>query len=113
MENVVKAKLLVSIVAALMLGLVSVSASASTRSSNPLGEVVPLSAATRTIRIDAKTKYVNVNEHESVKFEANGSAFAIHFVGVLYGFDLNRLAPAGALDHKITVYVAPDPLYLP
>jgi hypothetical protein len=26
--------------------------------------------------------------------------------------DLNQLAPAGALDHKVRVYVAPDPLYL-
>jgi len=23
------------------------------------------------------------------------------------------LAPAGVLDHKVTVYVAPNPLYLP
>lgn len=107
-----KTKLFVPIVAALTLGLVSLSASAATRSNSLLGEVEPLSAATRTIRIDAKTKYVNVTEHETVKFEVNGTAFAINFAGALYGFDLNRLAPAGALDHKVIVYVAPDPLYL-
>jgi len=78
-----------------------------------MGEVAPLSAATRTIQIDAKTKYVNVTANETVKFEANGSAFAIYFAGGLSAFDLNQLAPAGVLDHKVTAYVAPDPVYLP
>lgn len=107
-----KTKLIVPIVAVLTLGLMGLSASASTRSSDVLGEGVPLSAATRTIRIDATTKYVNVTEHETVKFEVNGTDFAINFAGALYGFDLNRVAPAGALDHNVTVWVTPDPLYL-
>ena len=85
-----------------------------------MGEVVPLSAAMRTIPIDAKTKYVNVTAHETVKFVANGNAFAINFSGssattfafVPSVFDLAQLAPAGVLDHKVTVYVAPDPLYI-
>ena len=91
--------------------LVSLSAYAF-RSGNLTGELVPLSAATRTIQIDAKTKYVNVTEHEAVRFQANGNAFAIRFFGEYPVFDLNQLAPAGALDHKVRVYVAPDPLYL-
>jgi hypothetical protein len=86
-----------------------------------MGEVVPLSGATRTIPIDAKTRHVNVTAHETVKFEVNGSAFAIVFSGspattsafVPSAFDLNQLAPAGVLDHKVTAYVAPDPLYIP
>lgn len=86
----------------------------------PMGVVVPPSLATRTIPIDAKTKYVNVTAHETVKFLANGSAFAITFNGspatafafVPSVFDLNQLAPSGVLSHKVTVYVAPDPLYI-
>ncbi len=86
----------------------------------PIGVVVPVSAATRTISIDAKTKYVNVTAHETVRFLANGSAFAITFNGSSATtfafapsvFDLNQLAPAGVLNHKVTVYVAPDPLYI-
>ena len=105
-----KPNLVVLAVVAMTLGLVNVSAGAFTPSF--MGEVVPLSAATRTIPINAKTKYVNVTAHETVKFEANGSAFAIKFAGVISQFDLNQLAPAGVLDHKVTVYVAPDPLYL-
>ena len=107
-----KLKLLVPTVIAMTLGVMNLSASAFTPSSS-MGNVVPLSAAMRTISIDAKTKYVNVTEHETVKFEANGSAFAIYFAGGLSAFDLNQLAPAGVLDHKVTAYVAPDPLYIP
>ncbi len=107
-----KLKLVVPTVIAMTLGIMNFSASAFTPSSS-MGNVVPLSAAMRTISIDAKTKYVNVTEHETVKFEANGSAFAIYFSGGLSAFDLNQLAPAGVLDHKVTAYVAPDPLYIP
>ena len=115
-----KLKLVVLAVIVMTLGLVNLSASAFTPSS-PMGEVVPLSGAMHTIPIDAKTKYVNVTADETVKFEANGNAFAIKFSGspattfafVPSAFDLNQLAPAGVLDHKVTAYVAPDPLYIP
>jgi hypothetical protein len=112
MENVMKPKLVALTVIAVTLGFVNLSASAFTPSS-PTGEVVPLSAAMRTIPIDAKTKYVNVTANETIKFEASGNAFAIRFAGGLPAFDLNQVAPAGVLDHKVTAYVAPDPLYIP
>jgi hypothetical protein len=119
MENIMKPKLVVLTVIAMTAGLANLSASAVTLS-NPMGEVVPLSGAVRTIPINAKTKYVNVTAHETVKFEANGNAFAINFRGssatefafVPSAVDLNQLAPAGVLDHRVTVYVAPDPLHI-
>ena len=115
-----KPKSVVLTVIAMTLGLLTLCASAFTPDI-PMGEVVPLSGAIRTISIDAKTKYVNVTAHETVKFVANGNAFAINFRGssattfafVPSAFDLNQLAPAGVLNHKVTVYVAPDPLYIP
>jgi hypothetical protein len=120
MENVMKPKLVALTAVALTLGFVNLSASA-VMPGSPMSDVVPLSAATRTIPINAKTKYVNVTAHETVKFVANGSAFAIKFNGssattfafVPSAFDLDQLAPTGVLDHKVTAYVAPDPLYIP
>ena len=114
-----KPKLAVLTVIAMTLGFLNLSASAFMPGS-PIGEVVPLSGAMRTIPIDAKTKYVNVTAHETVEFVVNGNAFAINFSGssattfafVPSVFDLAQLAPAGVLDHKVTVYVAPDPLYI-
>src|SRR5713101_7043936 len=115
MESVMKRKLIALTVIAMTLGFLNLSASAFTPGS-PMGESVPLSGAMRTIPIDAKTKYVNVIAHETVKFEANGHAFAIKFSGspattfafVPSVFDLNQLAPAGVLDHRVTAFVAPD-----
>src|SRR6202795_522890 len=103
MENAMKRKLVVLTVIAMTLGFANLSASALTPSF--MGAVAPLSGAVRTIPIDAKTKYVNVTAHETVKFEANGKAFAISFSGssattfafVPSVFDLNQLAPAGVL----------------
>ena len=114
-----KPKLVTLTVMAMTLGFLNLSASAFTPGS-PVGQVVPLSGAMRTIPIYAKTKYVNVTAHETVKFVAKGNAFAITFNGspattfafVPSVFDLNQLAPAGVLNHKVTVYVAPDPLYI-
>lgn len=106
-----KTKLVALAAVAMTLGFVTLPASALTPSY--MGEVVPLSGAVRAIQIGAKTRYVNVTAHETVKFEANGKAFAVSFAGVLPQFDLNLLAPAGVLDHRVIVYVAPDPLYLP
>ena len=114
-----KPKLVLLTVMATTLGFLNSSASAFPPSS-PMGQVVPLSAAMRTIPIDAKTKYVNVTAHETVKFVADGKAFAITvsaspattFAFVPSVFDLNQLAPAGVLNHRVTVYVAPDPLYI-
>ena len=108
-RKVMKRNLVVSV--ALTLGLASLSAYAF-QSHSLIGELVPLSAATRTIQIEARTKYVNVTEHETVKFDAGDHAFAIRFAGGSPVFDLNQLAPAGALDHNVRVYVAPDPQYL-
>ena len=113
-----KPKLVVLTVIAMTLGFVNLSASAF-MPGGPTGEVVPLSGATRTIPINAKTKYVNVTAHETVKFVAGGNAFALKFSGssattfafVPSVFDLAQLAPTGVLSHKVTVYVAPDPLY--
>jgi Heavy-metal resistance protein CzcE len=114
-----KPKLVILTVIAMTLGFLNLSASAFTPSS-PMGEVVPLSGAVRTIPITAETKYVNVTAHETVKFVANGNAFAINFSGspaTTFAFvpsevDLDQLAPAGVLNHKVRVYVAPDPLYI-
>ena len=114
-----KPKLVILTVIAMTLAFLNLSANAFTPGS-PMGTVVPLSGAMRTIPIDAKTKYVNVNAHETVKFVANGNAFAISVSGstattfafVPSAFDLNQLAPAGVLNHKVTVYVAQDPLYI-
>ena len=73
-----------------------------------LGDVVPVTEATRTIVVTADTQYVNVTKGETVKFVENGQSFAVHFDGVRAAFTLNALAPTGSLDHPVMAYVSPS-----
>ena len=80
-----------------------------------LGDPIPVSAAARTIVITPDTKYVNVTGGETVRFVVGDKSFAWNFDGsiVVSSFDLNRTAPASMLDHKVTAYITPNPLYVP
>ena len=74
-----------------------------------LGDSASPAEATRTIAITPDIRYVNVDHGDVVDFKtADGGQFAIHFDGApsAASFDLRRLAPDGALDHEVTVYVA-------
>lgn len=80
-----------------------------------LGSAAPVGSAERTIVINAETKYVNVEGGSTVRFVIDGQSFAWSFQtggSHISPFDLARLAPAGALNHKVIVYVSNDPLYM-
>ncbi len=107
-----KTKLLVPTIAVLTLSAAALSAGAATMSTDLLGEpaqapaaVAP--AAVRTLVINGNTKYVNVKHGEVIRFVANGREFVWNFDGLAQPqpFDLSQIAPAGALDHSVTVYV--------
>ena len=74
-----------------------------------LGDQALPDQALRTVVITPSTKYVNVTEGDVVNFVSNGKSFVWHFDGPeTIAFDLNRVAPAGVLDHTVTAYVAPN-----
>ena len=66
---------------------------------------------TRTVVIDAKTKWVNVKEDETIRFVVGGAGGQKSFAWVFdmqdQSADLRQLAPKGMLDRSIRVYVAP------
>jgi hypothetical protein len=78
-----------------------------------LGDPAPVAAATHTIVIAPDTKYVNVTSSDTVNFVVGNKSFAWNFNGPesIPSFELNQIAPPGVLDHKVTAYVAPNPLY--
>jgi hypothetical protein len=78
-----------------------------------LGDPAPDTAAARTVTITPDTRYVNVEGGQVVKFIAAGHSFTWNFDGAdsATSFDLNRVAPSGMLDHAVTAYVSPNPLY--
>ena len=78
-----------------------------------LGDPVPAAATEKTVVIGPNTTSVNVTGGDVVKFVIGDKVFAWDFntSGEMLAFDLERIAPAGMLDHKVMVYVARDPTY--
>jgi hypothetical protein len=71
-----------------------------------LGQPAVPEQAQRTVVITPATRYVNVTEGDVVRFVAGDKIFAFDFDGsAASSFELNRVAPAGILDHTVTVYV--------
>jgi hypothetical protein len=79
---------------------------------NLLGDPATPEQAQRTIEISPATKYVNVTGGEVVRFVVNGTSFVWNFDSLAVdAVELNRVAPPAALDHRVTAYVARNPLY--
>ena len=98
-------KLFAPTLAALTLSAVSLSATALTFG-DLYGESAKISAAQRTIVVGPATKWVNVKHDEVVKFVAGDKEFAWAFDGLPQSFDLSKVAPSGAVDHRVLVYFA-------
>lgn len=77
------------------------------------GASAPVASAHRHIVITEKTKHVRVDNGDTVEFKVNGASFTWHFQTLQQetSFDLAKIAPAGMLKQKVTVYVASHPLY--
>jgi len=106
-------------IAVLALSAASLSAFASMKPADLFGEAtqapsteraIITAIADRTINVTGDTKWVNVNHYEVVRFAANGREFTWYFDGVAQPrpFNLADIAPAGFVDHNVTVYVAPS-----
>jgi hypothetical protein len=75
-----------------------------------LGQAASAGQAGRTVVITPSTRYVNVTDGEVVTFVAKGAPFTWAFdcPPGTSSFRLNRVAPAGALDHPVTAYIQPN-----
>ena len=63
----------------------------------------------RTIVIDSKTRYVNVQHGETVTIRNGDTTFSWNFDGISQAFDLSKILPAAAASgQKVEVYVAPE-----
>jgi hypothetical protein len=67
-------------------------------------------AANRTIIVTGESKWINVQHFEVIRFVSNGREFTWYFDGLARptAFDLMQIAPAGFVDHRVTVYVGPS-----
>ena len=76
-------------------------------------ETAKLNLADREITIKPGTKWVNVNNGETVAFSVSGKTFTWHFdtLPAEDQFRLQTIAPEGVDVGAVTVYVASNPLY--
>jgi len=71
-----------------------------------LGDRVSSDEALRTVQITPSTRFVNVDKGDIVKFVSGGQEFAFDFDSAYTApFNLQRIAPSGALDHPVMVYL--------
>ncbi|MDQ2822856.1 MAG: CzcE family metal-binding protein [Pseudomonadota bacterium] len=96
-----------TILLATLLASASVSAFALT-TADQYGSAASAQFTGRTIVIDSKTRYVNVQHGETVTFRAGDSTVSWHFDGISQAFDLSKILPAAASGQKVDVYVAPE-----
>jgi len=90
------------------------SASAKTASPAPsdLGNVAPAAAADREIDLTPSTKWVNVDNGETVSFVENGKRLTWTFNTYdNVNFDLNKIAQKDFGFPTARVFVAPNPTY--
>ena len=70
-------------------------------------------ATVETIQLNRHTKYVNVNDGDTVKFVSNGKSFTWHFDTFQNKtvLDLSAIAPKALALNGVHVYVGTNPLY--
>ena len=96
---------------AMLLCLTMAAADAAPRQGKPslAPSITSPDAADKTVVIKDSTKHVNVYEDETVLFIVGDKKFAVRFDGNSYVYDLATLAPPDTLNHKVKVYVGPNP----
>lgn len=77
------------------------------------GEAVQGGAPDRNVTVTASTRFVNVTDGQTIRFNAGGKTFEWHF-DTLSGspnFDLSAIAPKDVDVSGVRVYVEENPLY--
>ena len=77
------------------------------------GTATSAANADHHVIVKQDTKWVNVDDGDTVEFNVDGKSFTWHF-DTLRGesaFELSKIAPEGVDAGKVIVYVAANPLY--
>jgi hypothetical protein len=78
------------------------------------GSAVAADAADYTLKVDGQTKWLNVNDGDTVRFNVKGKEFTWHFDTYKNHSIVNlaSIAPADADAGLVKVFVAMNPLYM-
>jgi hypothetical protein len=84
-----------------------------TGASADYGQIVSTSAVDKTIQVDASTRWANVTDGQTVRFDVDGKSFTFNFSGWpgAHAVDLAKIAPQDIAVPHILVYIAANPRY--
>ena len=98
-----------------ILALAASTAGATPRPSMPMdfGRIVMSDTADRDVTVDASTRWVNVTNGQTVRFDVGGQRFTFTFDAwpTTDSIPLSAIAPKGVAVPDVRVYIAPNPLY--
>jgi hypothetical protein len=98
-----------------LIALAAGTASATPRPGMPMdfGRVVMSDVADRDVTVDASTRWVNVTNGQTVRFNVGGQRFTFTFDAwpTTDSVPLSAIAPKGVTVPDVRVYIAPNPLY--
>ena len=110
-----KTKLLLPILTAVTLAAASTAAFADVTQEQLRGAAVSNEGPVdQVIVVSEATRHVNVTGGQTVRFVVGDQSFTWSFqngTANVVPFDLQQIAPKGALNHAVTTYVADNPLY--
>ena len=89
-----------------------IGANAMAEVANPIGMPAASAAANREVTIDAKTKYVNADQGDTIRFVSQGKSFTWNFDTLsLRPIELKEIAPKDFGAGNVTIYLETNPLY--
>lgn len=110
-----KTRLLLPVLTAMTLSAASTAAFAGVTQEQVRGNAVSnQSPVDQVIVVSDATRHVNVTGGSTVRFVVGNQTFTWNFqngTANVIPFDLQQIAPKGALNHAVTTYVADNPLY--
>jgi hypothetical protein len=108
-----KQKFLIAATVSLLLSAAASSAFAAGTYPNVYGEPGVPSVASNTFTVGADTDHVNVTRRDTVDFLVDGKAYTWDYdvAGNIQEVDLNKVLPAGTLNHTVKVYIKSASVY--
>lgn len=81
--------------------------------SDDYGQVVATSAVDKVVQVDASTRWINVTDGQTVRFDTDGKSFTFNFATWPGGqqVDLSTIAPKDMVVPNVRVYIAANPRY--
>jgi hypothetical protein len=112
--NTLNRALLLPLLASAVFAASAAGAATFTGASADYGQAVATASADREVMVDGATRWVNVVDGQTVRFDVGGKSFTFSFDTWpgKQSVELSTIAPKDVAVPNVRVYIAPNPRYL-